>query len=76
MQDNGPGIPARDLAQIFQPFHRGTGPDIVAEGSGLGQPRLILVVDDLPVNRTVLCEVLKKQAFDFDRSADAQHGWL
>jgi two-component system sensor histidine kinase KdpD len=36
VQDNGPGIAARDLSRIFDPFFRAGRTDRVAAGSGLG----------------------------------------
>jgi signal transduction histidine kinase len=37
VQDHGPGISARDAAAVFEPFRRGSEPDVVATaGVGLG----------------------------------------
>ena len=36
VQDNGPGIPAKDLPHIFDPFFRASRSDHIAAGSGLG----------------------------------------
>jgi two-component system sensor histidine kinase KdpD len=36
VQDDGPGIPAKDLPRVFDPFFRASRSDRVAAGSGLG----------------------------------------
>jgi signal transduction histidine kinase/CheY-like chemotaxis protein len=36
VEDSGIGIPESELARIFEPFHRVTNPDRIAEGTGLG----------------------------------------
>jgi signal transduction histidine kinase/DNA-binding response OmpR family regulator len=36
VKDSGPGIPAEDLTQIFERFHRATGADDTQDGTGLG----------------------------------------
>ncbi|MDB5373621.1 MAG: sensor histidine kinase, partial [Belnapia sp.] len=36
VQDDGPGIPAKDLPRIFDPFFRASRSDRIAAGSGLG----------------------------------------
>ncbi|MBN8682776.1 MAG: HAMP domain-containing protein [Chitinophagales bacterium] len=50
IRDHGPGIPAKDLQQIFQPFYRGAQ-NVKVRGSGIG---LSLVDSILKVHRVAL----------------------
>ena len=45
VEDSGPGIPAADLAKIFEPFVRGRG--VAEEGSGLGLSIVKRIVERL-----------------------------
>ena len=50
IRDHGPGIPQKDLQQIFQPFYRGSR-NIHIRGSGIG---LSLVDSILKVHKVAL----------------------
>jgi signal transduction histidine kinase len=62
--DDGPGIPARDLPHIFEPFYRGA--DVVSRqihGSGLGLSLVRRIMDELGGSVTVESEPGRGSAF-------------
>jgi signal transduction histidine kinase len=64
VQDNGPGIAARDLPHIFEPFYRGA--DAIARqihGSGLGLSLVHRIMDELGGRVTVRSEPGQGSAF-------------
>lgn len=64
VSDDGPGIPARDLPHIFEPFYRGA--DVVSRqihGSGLGLSLVRRIMDELGGSVTVESEAGRGSAF-------------
>ena len=64
VQDNGPGIAARDLPHIFEPFYRGA--DAIARqihGSGLGLSLVHRIMDELGGRVSVRSEPGQGSAF-------------
>jgi two-component system sensor histidine kinase SenX3 len=64
VQDNGEGIPARDLPHIFEPFYRGA--DAIAKqihGSGLGLSLVRRIMEELGGSVTVRTEAGHGSAF-------------
>jgi signal transduction histidine kinase len=64
VQDNGPGIAARDLPHIFEPFYRGA--DAISRqihGSGLGLSLVHRIMDELGGRVTVRSEPGQGSAF-------------